>query len=127
VGVCRVPTAVSSGAESSGGIRSDSGGRRDAVRWPVGWQAELGALRGTGTGRATVATRRLGLGGRRETLGAGGRHRRGHSASRSRPRRTAEGTTASRLNFRRRRLCPEGVRVSDGLEFGWDLEPLGLG
>jgi hypothetical protein len=43
-----VSTGVSSGAESGGvvgasTVRSDSGGCRDAVRWPAGWQAELGA------------------------------------------------------------------------------------
>jgi hypothetical protein len=45
-----VLTVVSSGAESGGAmgasaVRSDSGGRRDAVRWPAGWQAELGTSR----------------------------------------------------------------------------------
>jgi hypothetical protein len=46
-----VSTGVSSGAESGGAVgasavRLDSGGRRDAVRWPAGWQAKLGASRG---------------------------------------------------------------------------------
>lgn len=80
VGVCRVPTTVwwlvSSGVESGGGVRSDSGGRRDAVRWPTGWQVELDASRGTGTGRtaeqADDTRRRQKLGGRGSGVGTRG-------------------------------------------------------
>jgi hypothetical protein len=94
-----VSTGVSSGAESGGAVgasavRLDSGGRRDAVRWPAGWQAKLGASRGIagwqaeldaccwlpprlepGSGRPRRAEEE-GSGWARQTTGGSGRHRR---------------------------------------------------